>query len=181
MSWRPAGTARVGSCRPTGSGKLVLLVLLALFLLLGFLVELLGDDLAVLADDDLPVLAVDLGVGRFVKIGIPAPQVTAPFVGVVEIVCGGLIMLGLLTRFAAIPLIIDISVAILSTKIPILLGHGFWRFTVGKLPTYGFWSAAHEARVDYAMLLGSIFLLIVGAGTWSIDARLSSKAIPRDS
>jgi len=72
-------------------------------------------------------------------------------------------------------------VAILSTKIPILLEHGFWRFTVGKLPTYSFWSMAHEARVDYAMLLGSIFLLIVGAGTWSIDARLSSKAIPRDS
>ena len=123
----------------------------------------------------------DLGVDRFAKIGIPAPQITAPFVGVFEIVCGGLIILGLLTRLAAIPLIIDISVAILSTKIPILLGHGFWRFTVGKLPTYSFWSMAHEARVDYAMLLGSIFLLIVGAGTWSIDARLSSKAIPRDS
>jgi len=80
---------------------------------------------------------------------------------------------------AAIPLIIDISVAILSTKVPILLGHGFWRFTVGKLPTYGFWSMAHEARVDYAMLLGSIFLLIVGAGAWSIDARLSSRGSPR--
>ena len=122
----------------------------------------------------------DLGVGRFVKIGIPAPEIIAPFVGVVEIVCGTLIILGLLTRLAALLLFIDISVAILSTKIPILLGHGFWRFTVGKLPTYGFWSMAHEARVDYAMLLGSIFLLIVGAGTWSIDARLSSKALPRD-
>jgi uncharacterized membrane protein YphA (DoxX/SURF4 family) len=121
----------------------------------------------------------DLGVGRFVRIGIPLPQITAPFVGVFEIVCGGLIILGLLTRLAAIPLIIDISVAILSTKIPILLGHGFWRFTVGKLPTYGFWSMAHEARVDYAMLLGSIFLLIVGAGAWSIDARLSSSGSPR--
>jgi uncharacterized membrane protein YphA (DoxX/SURF4 family) len=32
----------------------------------------------------------DLGVGRFVKIGIPAPQVMAPYVGVVEIVCGAL-------------------------------------------------------------------------------------------
>jgi len=79
-----------------------------------------------------------------------------------------------LDEIGSYSLIIDISVAILSTKIPILLGHGFGRFTVGKLPTYGFWSMAHEARVDYAMLLGSIFLLIVGAGTWSIDARLSS-------
>jgi len=121
----------------------------------------------------------DLGVGRFIKIGIPAAQVMAPFVGVIEIVCGTLIILGLLTRLAAVPLIIDISVAILSTKIPILLGHGFWRFSLSKLPTYGFWSMAHEARVDYAMLLGSIFLLIVGAGAWSIDARLSTRDSPR--
>ena len=119
----------------------------------------------------------DLGVGRFIKIGIPAPQVMAPFVGMIEIICGTLIILGLLTRLAAVPLIIDISVAILSTKIPILLGHGLWRFSLSKLPTYGFWSMAHEARVDYAMLLGSIFLLIVGAGAWSIDARLATREI----
>jgi len=121
----------------------------------------------------------DLGVGRFIKIGIPAPQVMAPFVGVIELVCGTLIILGLLTRLAAVPLIIDISVAILSTKIPILLGHGFWRFSLSKLPSYGFCSMAHEARVDYAMLLGSIFLLIVGAGAWSIDAGLSRGNRPR--
>ena len=121
----------------------------------------------------------DLGVGRFIKIGIPAAQVMAPFVGVIEIVCGTLIILGLLTRLAAVPLIIDISVAILSTKIPILLGHGFWRFSLSKLPTYGFWSMAHEARVDYAMLLGSIFLLIVGAGAWSIDASLRQERFAR--
>jgi uncharacterized membrane protein YphA (DoxX/SURF4 family) len=120
----------------------------------------------------------DLGVGRFVKIGIPAPQIMAPFVGVTEIVCGTLIVFGVLTRLAAVPLIIDISVAIISTKIPILLGHGFWRFSLSKLPTNGFWSMAHEARVDYAMLLGSVFLLIVGAGAWSIDARLSSRGTP---
>ncbi len=117
----------------------------------------------------------DLGVGRFLKIGIPAPEIVAPFVGVVEIVCGALIILGLLTRLAALLLFIDISVAILSTKIPILLGHGIWRFSLSKLASYGFWSMAHEARVDYAMLLGSIFLLIVGAGAWSIDARLSRR------
>ena len=121
------------------------------------------------------LFANDLGVGRFIKIGIPAPQIMAPLVGVIEIVCGTLIILGLLTRLAAIPLIIDMLVAILSTKIPILLGHGFWRFSLSKLPSYGFWSMAHEARVDYAMLLGSIFLLIVGAGAWSIDARLSRR------
>ena len=116
------------------------------------------------------------GVGRFTKIGIPAPEVMAPFVGVVEIVCGALILIGLLTRLAAIPLIIDMLVAILSTKIPILLGHGFWGFSLRTLPYYGFWGMAHEARTDFAMLLGSIFLLIVGAGAWSLDARLGRQA-----
>jgi putative oxidoreductase len=116
------------------------------------------------------------GVGRFTKIGIPAPEVMAPFVGVVEIVCGALILIGLLTRLAAIPLIINMLVAILSTKIPILLGHGFWGFSLRTLPYYGFWGMAHEARTDFAMLLGSIFLLIVGAGAWSLDARLRRQA-----
>ena len=113
------------------------------------------------------------GAGRFAKIGIPSPEVMGPFVGVVEIVCGALILIGLLTRLAAIPLIINMLVAILSTKIPILLGHGFWGFSLRNLPYYGFWGMAHEARTDFAMLLGSIFLLIVGAGLWSIDAKLS--------
>jgi putative oxidoreductase len=100
-----------------------------------------------------------LGVGRFAKIGIPAPAVMAPFVGVVEIVCGVLLLVGLLTRAAAIPLIIDMLVAIATTKIPILLKSGFW-------------AMAHEARTDYAMLLGSVFLLLVGAGRFSLDARI---------
>ena len=103
----------------------------------------------------------DLGVGRFVKIGIPAPQVIAPFVGIVETVCGTLIVLGLLTRIAAIALIVDMLVAISTTKIPILLKSGFW-------------AMAHEARTDYAMLLGAVFLLIVGAGRASMDARIWS-------
>jgi len=111
-----------------------------------------------------------LGVGRFIKIGIPYPEIMAPFVGVFEIGCGGLIILGLLTRLAAIPMIINMSVAIASTKIPMLLGHGYWMFNLPKLDQYGFWSMAHEARVDFAMFLGAIFLLIVGAGSISLDA-----------
>jgi len=117
-------------------------------------------------------------VGRFTKIGIPAPEIMAPFVGVVEIVCGALILMGLLTRLAAIPLIIDMLVAILSTKIPILLGHGFWGFSLRALPYYGFWGMAHEARTDFAMLSGLIFLLIVGAGRWSVDARIAGRRSP---
>lgn len=104
----------------------------------------------------------DLGVGRFVKIGIPAPEFTGPFVGVCETACGSLLILGLLTRLAAIPMIIDMLVAISTTKVPILLKSGFWPM-------------AHEARTDWSMLLGSIFLLIVGAGVWSLDAFLSKE------
>jgi len=104
----------------------------------------------------------DLGVGRFIKIGIPAAQIMTPFVGVIEIACGTLVILGLLTRLAAIPLIVDMLVAISTTKIPILIKSGFW-------------AMAHEARVDYAMLLGAVFLLIVGAGQWSIDGKLSKQ------
>jgi len=100
-----------------------------------------------------------LGVGRFTKIGIPAPQFFAPFVGVVEIVCGTLLIIGLVTRLAAIPLIIDISVAIITTKIPML-------------STASFWSMAHEARTDYCMFLGLVFLLLVGSGPFSIDRRI---------
>jgi putative oxidoreductase len=110
---------------------------------------------------------LELGAGRFAKIGFPAPGATATFVGVVEIVCGLLILAGLLTRLAAVPLIIDMLVAISTTKIPMLLKSGFW-------------AAAHEARVDFAMLLGLLFLLAAGAGPLSADARLSSEPTTRD-
>ncbi len=117
----------------------------------------------------------EVGAGRFAKIGLPSPDVMGPFVGVVETICGAYILLGLLTRLAAIPLIVNMLVAIISTKIPILLGYGFWGFSIRQVPYSGFWGMAHEMRTDWAMLLGSIFLLIVGAGAWSLDDRLSSK------
>jgi uncharacterized membrane protein YphA (DoxX/SURF4 family) len=116
------------------------------------------------------------GVGRFAKIGIPHPEIMAPFVGGVEIVCGALILLGWLTRLAAIPLMINIAVAILSTKVPILIGHGFWHFSQPKVNQYGVWGMLHEGRADFSMLLGSLFLLIVGAGSISIDARTPKKS-----
>jgi putative oxidoreductase len=97
------------------------------------------------------------GAGRFARIGIPAPHVLAPLVGVTEIVCGLLLLLGLLTRLAAVPLIIDISVAIASTKVPLLFKSGFWPMEA-------------EARTDYSMILGLIFLFLVGAGPFSFDA-----------
>lgn len=103
-----------------------------------------------------------LGVGRFTKIGIPSPEVLAPFVGCLEIVCGCFLLLGLLTRLAAVPLIVIMLVAITTTKVPILMRSGFWMM-------------AHEARTDFSMLLGSLFLLIVGAGCWSLDAHIARR------
>ena len=114
-----------------------------------------------------------LGPGRFAAIGIPYPELMGPFVGIVEIACGTLIILGLLSKLAAIPLIIIMIVAIVSTKVPILLGHDFWIFHLPKLPRYGFWSMLHEARADFDMLLGSLYLLIEGGGAWSVDAWLA--------
>lgn len=103
------------------------------------------------------------GVGRFIKIGIPYPEFFGYFVPTFEIVCGVLILIGLFTRLASIPLIIIMLTAIISSKIPILLSEGFWQM-------------AHSARTDWSMLLGSIFLLIVGAGKYSIDNYLSKKS-----
>ena len=112
-----------------------------------------------------------LGAGRFANIGIPFPDLMGPFVGAVEILCGALIILGLFTRLSAIPLIVIMIVAIVSTKIPILLGHDFWIFHLpADVKRVGFWSAQHEARADLCMLLGALFLLIVGGGKWSLDA-----------
>jgi putative oxidoreductase len=105
-----------------------------------------------------------LGVGRFVKIGIPWPHVMAPIVGAAEIACGTLILAGLFTRFAAIPLLGVISVALYSTKI----------VTFAK---FGFWGTLHEARTDVSMLFGLIFLILAGGGSWSLDAAWRSRRI----
>jgi uncharacterized membrane protein YphA (DoxX/SURF4 family) len=103
---------------------------------------------------------------------LPHPGFLGPFVGTVETVCGAMIFLGLLTRPAAFALFIDIGVAIFTTRIPVLLGHGFLGFSLMKLPHYGFLSMVHEARTDFAIWFGLLFLLITGPGRWSADALL---------
>lgn len=113
----------------------------------------------------------ELGAGRFAKIGIPWPDVMGPAVGVAEIVCGALVLAGLLVRPAAAILLVDISVAILTTKLPILLGHPLGPFTLAKLPRYGFLAAMHEARTDFCMWLGCVFLIRAGAGAFSVARR----------
>lgn len=105
-----------------------------------------------------------MGVVRFARIGFPHPYFTAHFVGTFEIVCGLLVLLGLWTRAAAIPLLIVISTAIATTKVPEL-------FQAGQ----GFWYLVSDARTDFAMLCSLVFLILVGGGTWSLDARHSSR------
>jgi uncharacterized membrane protein YphA (DoxX/SURF4 family) len=116
-----------------------------------------------------------LGVGRFVKIGIPAPELLGPFVGVVEVVGGILLLLGLLTRLAALPLVIDMVVAIATTKVPILIGRGYISFAKPSGSKTGLWSMLHEARTDLSMLLCCAFLFVAGAGSLSLDAFLTRK------
>jgi putative oxidoreductase len=105
-----------------------------------------------------------MGVLRFTKIGFPYPDFTAHFVGTFEIICGFLILLGLFTKLASIPLLIVILSAIASTKIPEL-----WR------PDQGFWFMVSDARTDFAMTLSLLFLICVGGGSWSFDALFRSE------
>lgn len=101
------------------------------------------------------------GAGRFEKIGLPSPEFLGSFVGTFEVLCGALILIGLLTRLASIPTLIIMLVAMATTKMEVLTEKGFWEMM-------------HGSRTDWSMLLGSLFLLIRGGGYWSIDFKLSA-------
>jgi putative oxidoreductase len=115
------------------------------------------------------------GVGRFEKMGFPNPEFFASFVGTFEILAGLLILCGLVTRVAAFTMLINMTVAIVVTKIPIAFGESFGPFMLRELKTYGFWSMVHEMRTDFAMWLGSLFLIIKGGGRWSLDRFMVKK------
>lgn len=106
-----------------------------------------------------------LGVARFAKIGIPAPHFSAPFVGGVEILCGALVIFGIYTLWACVPLLIVIGTAIATTKVPFFIQHGVW-------------AALHESRTDFSMLLGLIAILCLGPGAISWDDRRRSTGEP---
>jgi putative oxidoreductase len=115
------------------------------------------------------------GVGRFTKLGFPAPYFTATADGWLEIIGGLLLLTGLLTRAIAMPFIIEMVVAILSTKIPLYLGT--YPLPLPPVPPQiGFWAVLHEVRSEYAQLLNCLFLVAVGPGPWSIDAWLRKTA-----
>ena len=117
------------------------------------------------------------GVGRFTKIGIPFPHETAIFVAVLEIAGGLLLISGLATRLIAIPFVVEMIVAILSTKIALFLGTSPLPFPPA-LPKVGIWAVLHEIRSDYAQIMTTAFLLINGPGKWSLDALLLRRFKP---
>lgn len=96
------------------------------------------------------------GAGRFEKIGLPSPEFLGTLVGGFEVVCGALILIGLLTRLASIPISIIMLVALFTTKVEVFVNLGFWEMM-------------HGSRTDWAMLLGSLFLIIKGGGRYSMD------------
>jgi putative oxidoreductase len=121
---------------------------------------------------------VSQGVGRFTKLGMPFPHFTAAFVGCLEIVGGLLLLSGLMTRLIAIPFVIEMIVAILSTKISMFLGTSPLPLPPSP-PQIGIWAVLHEVRSEYAQLMTTAFLLLNGPGKWSLDALLQRKESTR--
>jgi len=135
--------------RPTEAPRSVLLVRIAVGLIF-------------LTQGILKYIDPNMGVVRFTRIGFPHPYLTAHFVGTFEVLCGLLLLLGLLTRLVSIPLLIVITTAIATTKVPELLR-----------ANQGLWYMVSDARTDFAMFCCLIFLISVGGGSWSLDARLA--------
>lgn len=117
--------------------------------------------------------------GFFEGIGFPAPTELAAMVGVFEVLGGALVLIGLATRIAVLPLIIIMIMALLSTKLPTLVGGPVGPFAAPRGPNVGLAAFLNASRLDFSMLMTTIFLLIVGAGRISLDARLS-RPVPRN-
>lgn len=114
---------------------------------------------------------VNQGIGRFTKLGFPMPDVTANFIGTAEIIGGLFLILGLFTRITAFWFVLQMIVAILTTKVAVFLGTSPLPLPPSP-PKTGFWAVLHEIRADYAQLLVCLFLLVEGAGRNSADAYL---------
>ncbi len=137
--------------RPTGAPRSALLVRIAVGLIF-------------FTQGILKYIDSSMGAVRFTRIGFPHPYFTAHFVGTFEILCGLLLLAGLWTRLVSIPLLIVITTAIATTKIPEL-------FRANQ----GFWYMVSDARTDFAMFCCLVFLISVGGGSWSLDAKVAKE------
>jgi putative oxidoreductase len=111
------------------------------------------------------------GVGRFTKLGMPAPEILAPAIAILEVGGGALLISGLGTRLISVPFIIEMIVAMLSTKVSLYFGTSPLPKPPAP-PIMGGWAVLHEIRSDYAQIMSCIFLLAAGPGPWSLDAWL---------
>jgi uncharacterized membrane protein YphA (DoxX/SURF4 family) len=115
------------------------------------------------------------GVGRFTKLGFPMPDLTAGFVAWVEIIGGLLLLAGFLSRWTAVVFVIEMVVAMLTTKIDMFLGTSPLPLPPSP-PTVGFWAVLHEIRSEYAQLLTVLFVLLAGPGPNSVDNFLAERS-----
>jgi putative oxidoreductase len=104
-----------------------------------------------------------VGTGRFAKIGFANPEFWATFTGCFEITCGTLVLIGLFTRIASIPLLVIMATAFVTTKYPLLVEKGFWIF-------------AHEYRTDFAMTMLLLLLIQLGGDQLSLDKSIYGKS-----
>jgi uncharacterized membrane protein YphA (DoxX/SURF4 family) len=126
-----------------------------------------------LSEGILKFVYTNQGVGRFTKLGFPFPDATATAIGAFEIVGGLCLLAGFYTRLAALGFSIEMVVAMLTTKISLYLGTSPLPLPASP-PKVGIWAVLHETRSDYAQLLCCMFLVVVGAGALSLDARRRS-------
>lgn len=118
---------------------------------------------------------VNQGVGRFTKLGFPMPAELAHVVAVWEIAGGLLLLAGWMTRPVAIAFILEMIVAVLSTKIGLYYGTSPLPKPAAA-PFLGPWAVLHETRSDYAQIMSCLFLLLAGPGRLSVDAARAAEA-----
>jgi uncharacterized membrane protein YphA (DoxX/SURF4 family) len=100
-----------------------------------------------------------LGPGFFQEIGFRHAFFWAYFAGACEMLFGMMVLWGLLTRLASIPLLIIMITAFITTKIPILETKGLWTFL-------------HEYNTEFSLTVLLILLIIYGGGKWSADLKI---------